>query len=76
MWLSKETRSQSNIFNMISLNQPENNMVEINTDGACGNNNVSGCCGLIRGNDGIWISGFAKTFGYCSFVMAELWSVF
>jgi ribonuclease HI len=50
--------------------------VRLNTDGACKENNIAGCGGIIRGNQGEWIGGFAKGIGDCSPFIAELWGVF
>ncbi|GAU49448.1 hypothetical protein TSUD_137920 [Trifolium subterraneum] len=47
--------------------------VVVNTDGAGKNNKNSGCGGLIRGNEGEWLGGFAKGLGTCSGLVAELW---
>jgi hypothetical protein len=50
--------------------------VTINTDGARRNNNVCDCGGLIRGNGGAWLGGFAKGLGECRVMVAELWGAF
>jgi ribonuclease HI len=50
--------------------------VVVNTDGARRNKNVCGCGGLIWGNGGAWLGGFAKGLGECSVIMAELSGAF
>jgi ribonuclease HI len=37
--------------------------------------NRAGCGGIIRGNQGEWLGGFAKGVGVCSAFVAELWGV-
>ncbi|KAK2373854.1 Polynucleotidyl transferase, ribonuclease H superfamily protein [Trifolium repens] len=37
---------------------------------------VCGCGGLIRGNEGAWLGGFAKGLGECRVMVAELWGAF
>jgi ribonuclease HI len=55
---------------------PVGSFVRLNTDGARKNDNRTGCGGVIRGNQGEWLGGFAKGVGDCSAFMAELWGVF
>ncbi|PNY12120.1 3-ketoacyl-CoA synthase, partial [Trifolium pratense] len=49
--------------------------VRINTDGASKGDEVAGCGGMIKGEDGSWICGFTKGVGVCSAYVAELWGV-
>jgi ribonuclease HI len=60
----------------IGWKPPSGNFVRLNTDGASKNNNQAGCGGIIRGNQGEWLGGFAKGVGDCSAFVAELWGVF
>jgi ribonuclease HI len=55
---------------------PSGNFVRLNTDGACKENNIAGCGGIIWGNQGEWIGGFAKGVGDCNPFIVELWGVF
>ncbi|PNX97917.1 ribonuclease H [Trifolium pratense] len=54
---------------------PEGVFVKLNTDGASKAGNRAGCGGVIRGNQGEWLGGFAKGVGNCSAFVAELWGV-
>ncbi|MCI69371.1 ribonuclease H, partial [Trifolium medium] len=49
--------------------------VVLNTDGARESYLRCGCGGLIRGDSGEWIGGFAHGIGECSVLVAELWGV-
>jgi ribonuclease HI len=49
--------------------------VMLNTDGAYKDHQIAGCGGVIRGNQGEWLGGFAKCVGLCSAFVAELWGV-
>jgi hypothetical protein len=55
---------------------PVGSFVRLNTDEARKNDSRTGCGGVIRGNQGEWLGGFAKGVGNCSAFMAELWGVF
>lgn len=35
----------------------------------------SGCGGVFRDDNGVWLGGFSKFVGYCSVVVAELWGI-
>jgi ribonuclease HI len=59
----------------IGWQPPSGHFVKLNTDGACKENNRAGCGGIIRGNQGEWLGGFAKGVGVCSAFVAELWGV-
>ncbi|GAU44140.1 hypothetical protein TSUD_188010 [Trifolium subterraneum] len=60
----------------IGWKPPSDNFVRLNTDGARKDNNKAECGGIIRGNHGEWLGGFAKVIGECSAFIAELWGVF
>ncbi|GAU13938.1 hypothetical protein TSUD_262650 [Trifolium subterraneum] len=60
----------------IGWKPPSGSFVKLNTDGARKDNNKAGCGGIIRGNHGEWLGGFAKGVGECSAFIAELWGVF
>jgi ribonuclease HI len=55
--------------------QPKDNFVKLNPDGACKDQHVAGCGGIVRGSQGEWIGGFAKCLGSCSAFVAEIWGV-
>ncbi|KAK4276979.1 hypothetical protein QN277_015057 [Acacia crassicarpa] len=49
---------------------------KLNVDGCSkGMGKLAGCGGLIRTDDGQWVTGFAKKLGACSAFKAELWAV-
>lgn len=51
-----------------------NGWYKLNTDGLMnGANGFTGCCGLIRDNNGQWVKGFAKQIVAESSLAAELW---
>jgi ribonuclease HI len=54
---------------------PKDNFVKLNTDGACKDQRVAGCSGIVCGSQGEWIGGFAKCVGSCSAFVAEVWEV-
>ncbi|MCI09825.1 putative non-LTR retroelement reverse transcriptase, partial [Trifolium medium] len=63
------------VLTNIGWQPPSGDYVKLNTDGACKDNNIAGCGGIIRGNQGEWLGGFSKGVGVCSAFVAELWGV-
>ncbi|MCH86415.1 putative non-LTR retroelement reverse transcriptase [Trifolium medium] len=59
----------------IGWQPPSGNYVKLNTDGPSKENSIAGCGGIIKGNQGEWLRGFAKGVGVCSAFVAELWGV-
>lgn len=56
--------------------RPAPGWVKLNTDGSfTASNGLAGCGGLIRGSDGQWITGFAKSINVSSSIVAELWAL-
>ncbi|PNX58971.1 hypothetical protein L195_g051182 [Trifolium pratense] len=45
---------------MIHWSPPNPHFVKLNTDGAFKDKQIAGCGGVIRGNQGEWLGGFAK----------------
>ncbi|KAK2422286.1 Polynucleotidyl transferase, ribonuclease H superfamily protein [Trifolium repens] len=60
---------------LIGWKPPVGDWIKLNTDGACKDENVAGCGGILRNNAGEWCGGFAKHLGKCSAFVAELWGV-
>jgi hypothetical protein len=60
---------------LIRWKPPKPLFVLLNTDGAVKENRIAGCGGVIRGDQGEWLGGFAKCVGLCSAFVAELWGV-
>jgi hypothetical protein len=65
-----ETRNKTIV--MIRWLPPKDNFVKLNTDGACKDQSVVGCSGIVCGSQGEWIGGFAKCVGSCSAFVAEI----
>jgi ribonuclease HI len=68
--------SSERVEALICWKPPQASFVKLNTDGACKTDQVAGCGGVIRGNQGEWLGGFAKGVGLCSAFVAELWGVY
>jgi ribonuclease HI len=68
-------QDRNRILSYIKWKPPKENYVKLNTDGACKEGRTAGCGGVIRGNQGEWLGGFAKGVGYCNAFVAELWGV-
>jgi ribonuclease HI len=62
-------------ISLIKWSPPKIAFVKLNTDGACRQNQIAGCGGVIRGNQGEWLGGYARCVGLCSAFVAELWGV-
>ncbi|MCI36758.1 ribonuclease H protein, partial [Trifolium medium] len=60
---------------LIHWSPPKPQFVKLNTDGAYKDKHVAGCGGVICGNQGEWLGGYAKCVGLCSAFVAELWGV-
>lgn len=55
---------------------PPEGWFKVNTDGASkGNSGMVGCGGVLRDDQGRWVSGFDMNIGYCSAFRAELWGI-
>ncbi|KAL4383133.1 hypothetical protein GQ457_15G003950 [Hibiscus cannabinus] len=60
----------------ISWDCPPDEWVKINNDGAVvGRLNLATIGGVLRNNVGAWIFYFSRGIGYCSVLLAELWTV-
>jgi hypothetical protein len=57
---------------MIKWSPSKPSFVKLNTDGAYKDKQIADCGGVIRGNEGEWLGGFAKCVGLCSAFLAEL----
>jgi hypothetical protein len=75
MRVNEMMRNSERVLMHIGWQPPSGHFVKLNTDGACKENNRAGCGGIIRGNQGEWLGGFAKGVGVCSAFVAELWGV-
>ncbi|KAF7817750.1 hypothetical protein G2W53_023205 [Senna tora] len=55
---------------------PDANMVKVNVDGSCWENDMSiSCGGVIRDAESRWIVGFAKNLSKGNVLLAELWGI-
>jgi ribonuclease HI len=66
----------NNVIENIHWQPPSLGWIRLNTDGASKGEDIAGCGGVLRGNNGEWICGFSKGLGACSAYVAELWGVF
>ncbi|GAU25355.1 hypothetical protein TSUD_216930 [Trifolium subterraneum] len=66
---------QNRVVSYIGWKPPKLQFVKLNVDGASNNGKRAGCGGGIRGNQGEWLGGFAKSVGDCNATIAELWGV-
>ncbi|GAU23111.1 hypothetical protein TSUD_305580 [Trifolium subterraneum] len=61
----------------IGWKQPREGWFKLNCDGAHKSSiQLSGCGGLIRNNDGICVSSFARKIGSCDALHAEMWGMY
>jgi hypothetical protein len=63
------------VMTNIGWKPPKDQFVKLNVDGASNNGKQAGCGGVIRGNQGEWLGGFAKSVGDCHAIIAEFWGV-
>src|SRR4051812_3583963 len=73
--IMKEKCMERSMEIQVHFKFPKKGWVCINVDGAC-KNGVIGCGGIICGDVGEWISGFAKFIGRGEPYMAELWGLY
>lgn len=60
----------------ITWKRPEVGWIKLNTDGSCDvSRERSGCGGLLRNSDGVFVMGFAKFLGNCSVLRAEAYGL-
>nr|POE84934.1 putative ribonuclease h protein [Quercus suber] len=60
----------------VRWSKPGDGWLKLNTDGSFGGEGVnSGCGGLIRDSNGLWIRGFAKTVVVNSSLASEMWAL-
>lgn len=64
--MHNEVKTRDKSIMMIEWTPLKSNMVKLNVDGACKDETASGCGGVIRDNNEMWISSFAKSLGKCS----------
>jgi ribonuclease HI len=74
--LNNKILNQSSTMTHIGWQPPKEGFIKLNTDGAVGSTQVAGCGGVIRGSEGEWIRGFAKSVGRCNAFVAELCGVY
>jgi ribonuclease HI len=75
MYANNTVIQKERVLSYINWKPLRENFVKLNTDGACKERKRAGCGGVIRGNQGEWLRGFAKNVGNCSAFIAELWGV-
>jgi ribonuclease HI len=72
---NKIVTNREKVVTLVRWSPPKASFVKLNTDGAYKQDHIAGCGGVIRGNQGEWLGGFAKCIGLCSAFVAELWGV-
>ncbi|RHN50339.1 putative ribonuclease H-like domain-containing protein [Medicago truncatula] len=61
----------------VGWDKPPEGWIKLNSDGACkGGGENSGCGGLFRSSDGIWLKGYIRKVGVCDALHAELWGMY
>ncbi|MCH79341.1 ribonuclease H protein, partial [Trifolium medium] len=61
----------------IGWKQPQEGWFKLNCDGAHKSSiHLSGCGGLLRNNNGICVSSFARKIGSCDALQAEVWGMY
>lgn len=63
------------LIEMVGWKPPLANMVKLNMDEACKENNRASYGEVIRDNRGYETGDFVKPLGFCSVFVAELWGV-
>ncbi|KAK2417023.1 heat shock 70 kDa protein [Trifolium repens] len=75
LYANNTAMQKERVLSYINWKPPRENFVKLNTDGACKERKRVGCGGVIRGNQGEWLRGFAKNVGNCSAFIAKLWGI-
>ena len=73
--VANQEEIKNKIVKQVRLSKPEIGWPKLNTDGSFGGEGVSsGCGGLLRDSNGLWIRGFAKAMMVSSSLAAEMWA--
>ena len=73
--VANQEEIKNKIVKQVRLSKPEIGWPKLNTDGSFGGEGVSsGCGGLLRDSNGLWIRGFAKAMMVSSSLAVEMWA--
>ena len=73
---SNSIKPSSMVMKQVRWEKPQGGWVKLNTDGASGSVvDRSGCGGIIRDENGQWITRFARRIGAANSFIAELWGL-
>lgn len=72
IWRENEERLEQR---MISWKKPEPCWCKVNTDGMVLDTALSGCGGVIKGDQGEWLRGFSCKLESCNAKIAEMWGI-
>ena len=74
--MANREETNSKVIRQVRWSKPGGGWLKLNTDGSFGGEGAaSGCGGLLRDSNGLWIRGFAKAMVVSSSLAAELWAV-
>ncbi|KAL0012613.1 hypothetical protein SO802_007721 [Lithocarpus litseifolius] len=74
--VSKAKKAAAKVVIPVGWSQPREGWFKLNSDGASfGNPGKAGGGGIIRGSQGTWVKGYARSIGFTSSIIAELWAL-
>ena len=74
--VSKGKKTNAKIVIPVGWNKPREGWFKLNSDGASFvNPGKAGGGGIIRDSQGAWVKGYARSIGFTSSIMAELWAL-
>ena len=74
--VANREETNSKVIRQVRWSKPGGGWLKLNTDGSFGGEGAaSGCGGLLRDSNGLWIRGFAKAMVVSSSLAAEMWAV-
>ena len=74
--VSKGKKTNAKIVIPVGWNKPREGWFKLNSDGASFvNPGKAGGGGIIRDRQGAWVKGYARSIGFTSSIMAELWAL-
>ena len=74
--MSKAKTATAKFAIPVAWNKPREDWFKLNSDGASfGNPGKARGGGIIRNSQGAWVRGYARSFGFTSSIIAELWAL-
>ncbi|XP_019198912.1 PREDICTED: uncharacterized protein LOC109192673 [Ipomoea nil] len=70
-----EKGTENHTPDQVRWRKPARGWVKLNIDGCCKAKDMAGCGGLLRDENGTWLTGFTCNIGRCSAYEAELWGM-